>query len=183
MFWLFSLLFVPIAVASEYVNAEHQFRFSFNETQWEVVKQELPKAGAEVDREMAQKTLATIQAKSADEKYRPRFSVVVDEMKKFEAEPDPRLAYDRHAVEFLKGQRFTIISTNPRLLSGGKLKATEITAYQRDFGLTFKQIIFIREKKAYLLTAAARTKNFENYDRDLLSMIDSFTFVERPAKN
>ncbi|NBY21271.1 hypothetical protein EBQ74_13790 [bacterium] len=63
-----------------------------------------------------------------------------------------------------------------------KENAFEVTANQRDFGLKFKQVAFVHEGKAYILTATARTEKFDSYKNDIKTIFDSFQFVEAGKK-
>jgi len=153
-----------------------QFSLSYDDKNWEYVPAANdPKIQQKeaVDQAMAEQTLAVLQRKNADDKYRPRISVVVDPLKKEMQGTTPLLAYQKHAVDFMKSQRFTIQSQAPKQLSIGE-NAVEITATQRDFGLTFRQIIFVKNDKAYLLTATTRTDKFPSYEKEIDSILASF---------
>ena len=154
------------------------FKFDYNDVNWEMVPPRIEKGEAQqVDKTMAQQTLVTIQRKTADEKYRARFHVVTDSLEKFKDPKIPQIVqYQKHSVEFLKSQRFQMLSVEPVTLPKVKETAVEIIANQRDFGLKFKQVIFIHEGKAYLLTATTRTEKFDTYKNEISAMFDSFQF-------
>jgi hypothetical protein len=79
----------------------------------------------------------------------------------------------------MKSQRFHILSSGPKVLAKLGLPAFEIVANQRDFGLTFRQVVFLWEAagkpEAYLVTATTRTNKFDEYKKDLDGLFDSFT--------
>lgn len=155
-------------VAASFSDLTQSVFFDYDDSLWEVVPS--PKetaAQADVDRKMTQKTLVTLQRKTADEKYRSRFSVVVDQRK------DTFEKYQTYAVDFLKSQRFTVQKEGSRSLPQAG-KTFEIVAYQRDFGLTFQQVMVPRNKEVFLLTLSVRTKEFPNYSADMDKMLASF---------
>ena len=76
----------------------------------------------------------------------------------------------------MKSQRFRILSSELVRLPGVKTPGIEIVADQRDFGLTFRQVIFLKDGQAYLLTAAARSKSYRNYQPELDKIFNSFSF-------
>lgn len=164
------------AGAATYKNPTKGVEFDYDDSQWEIV----PNGGnarplEAVDKTMAERTLVTVQRKLADDKYRARFSVVVDPAEKFTGNESERLvAYQKHAVDFLTGQRFHILSTQKTTLPNVKSPAVEIMANQRDFGLMFRQVAVLVGKEAYLLTAAARTKKFPDYQAEIAKMFSSF---------
>lgn len=178
---VFCFLLSFSAFATVFTHPTRGFHFEYNAADWEIVP-DVPAKGADVDKKMAERTLVTLQRKVPDEKYRARFSVVVDDVAKAKGKNPSALArYEAYATEFLKGQRFTISSAETKKLSALGVEAAEITAYQRDFGLTFRQVIFLKGSEAYLLTGAARTKSFEAHSKEIQGMIDSFQFG--PAQN
>lgn len=177
MKYLFLLLFSVSAFAARYTHPQHGFSFEFDDTKWEVVPEQDKKTpAADVDKKMAEKTLVTIQHKQAEEKYRARFSVVVD------TKDLSFSLYHKHALDFLKSQRFHIVSTEERKIPGLDLPTAEIIANQRDFGLTFRQVIFLKDKEAYLLTAATRTKSFDSLKLETNRFFDTFTFSKGSSK-
>lgn len=177
------LLGAPAARAAKYTNDARHFSFEYDETKWEIVpeKPEERKQGQDVDRAMAEKTLVTVQRKQADDKYHARFSVVVDSLEKFKGTPAEQLVgYRKHALDFLKSQRFHILSTSEAKLPGVPgTAAFEVVANQRDFGLTFRQEGFLRDNQAYLLTGATRTAKFEEYQKELQRFFETFRFDEK----
>jgi hypothetical protein len=90
--------------------------------------------------------------------------------------------YQKYTVDFLKSQRFQILSVEPVQLPKVNETAVEILANQRDFGLKFKQVIFVYEGKAYILTATTRTEKFDDYKNDIKKFFDTFEFVKEAKK-
>lgn len=154
------------------------FKFDYNDSNWEVMPQRVEKSTAQqIDQNMAQQTLVTVQRKQPDEKYHARFHVVTDNLDKFKDAKVPQLVqYQKHTVDFLKSQRFQILAVEPVTLPKIKETAVEIIANQRDFGLKFRQVIFLRGDKAYILTATTRTEKFDDYKPELKTIFDSFEF-------
>lgn len=179
---VFVLFLSPLVTfGATYSNATRKFSFDYNDADWEVVPEDAkaPHKGADVDKAMVEHTLVSIQRKKADEKYRARFSVVVDDLKKAKSKDVSALVrYQNYAVDFLKSQRFSIVSTGPKKLPLVVGAASEVVAYQRDFGLTFHQIILLHSDEAYILTAAARTTNYDSYAKEIEKIVDSFHFAQ-----
>ena len=165
------------ASGAQYVSPDRGFRFDFDESGWGLVGPD-KKAIQDVDRALAQRTLVTVQANKPDERYHARFSVVADSLKAFSQTGMERvLAYQSHAVKFLEAQRFRVLGKREVRLPGVDAPALEITAANRDFGLTFRQIVFLRGEDAYLLTAATRTSGFDKLVPTLQKLFDSFRFT------
>lgn len=160
------------------------FKFEYPEANWELLPSRTEKTEAQlVDKNMAQQTLVTIQRKQSDEKYHARFHVVADSLEKFKDSKTPLIAqYQKHTVDFLKSQRFQILSVEPVQLPYIKESTVEIVANQRDFGLKFKQVIFVYEGKAYILTATTRTEKFNDYRNEIKPIFDTFQFVKETKK-
>jgi len=177
---IFTLFYFVTAniLAAQYHHPERQFRFSYDEKQWEVVSSnELQKKrGEDIDLTMASMTLVTVQHKVADEKYHARFSVVVDKRPSSGTEAEKVAAYQKHAVEFMKSQRFHILAIRQKPLPKVNEPAFEIQANQRDFGLRFRQVVFLRGGEAYLLTAAARTEHYAHYETEFDPFFNGFQF-------
>lgn len=163
---------------------EPNIKFTYPEAHWEVLPPRTEKEAAQqVDKNMAQQTLVVIQRKQADEKYHARFHVVTDSVEKFKNTKLPLIVqYQNYVVDFLKNQRCMILSNEPIQLPLVKETAIEVMANQRDFGLKFKQVAFIHEGRAFILTATARTEKFDNYKEDIKAIFDSFQFVEATKK-
>ena len=180
-FLILNLFFLIPAHAARYTSHDRRFHFEYDETKWEIVG-ETPAEKAkrqDVDQVMAQKTLVTLQRKDADDKYHARFSVVADSLAKFKgAKPDELSAYRKHALQFMENQRFHIQTSNDLKLSRVPGPAFEILANQRDFGLTFRQVVFLRGPEAYLLTTASRTAKFVGYRPETEKFFDTFQFTE-----
>jgi hypothetical protein len=165
--------FTMTTVATVVKNSEFGFSVAYDAARWESVPNKEEKESP------SGKTLLTLQRKLADEKYHPRFSVVMDDLKKFNPTgPDRLLAYQKHAIDFLKEQRFSVRSPEPFQLRGVPEKAVEIVATQRDFGLTFRQVVFLRNDKAYLLTSAVRTAKARESLPETQTFFDSFQFAK-----
>jgi len=176
--WIFLSSVVAFGATFQSQQQSPHFKFDYNEGNWELMPQRSEKDGAQqIDKNMAQQTLVTIQKKQPDEKYHARFHVVTDSLDKFkEPKTPPLVQYQKHTVDFLKSQRFQILSVEPITLSKVKEMAVEIIANQRDFGLKFKEVIFIKDNKAYILTATTRTEKFDEYKSDIKMIFDSFEF-------
>jgi hypothetical protein len=186
MRFLFSFVFVTSTLFGATYQAPGQnFKLDYNESLWEVIPARVEKNDAQaIDKSMAQQTLVTLQKKVSDEKYHARFHVVTDTLEKFKDTQLPQIVqYQKHTVEFLKGQRFQILSVEPISLPNVKEMAVEIIANQRDFGLKFKQVIVLYEGKAYILTATTRTEKFDDYKSELNGMFNSFQFVKEVKAN
>ncbi len=170
--------------AATYTDKEKGFSLEYNDTLWRVVpKSTEKKTAADVDMEMAKRTLVTLERIPSDDKYHTRFSVVIDDLKKYEGNPLVQLTkYYKDALEFLKNQRFRILSTDPTKLPKVSEPAFEIVATQRDFGLTTRQLIIVHEKQAYLLTASTRNTVFDAQKAELAAVFDSFAFSSPTAK-
>lgn len=159
--------------------------FEYNEKNWELIQ---PQKSDEksIDAEMNGKTLITLQRKNADEKYRARFSVVVDSVSK--AKPargeSPVAAYTRYSQEFLKSQRFSVLDQKTGTLGNPPLASTDTVLFQRDFGLKFRQVIVVKEASAYLMTFTSRQKPFEDYVAEIESVLSSLRFKDsQPFKH
>ena len=183
---LLCLTLSAFSQASSYVDAKRHFTFDFNELGWELSDKKANDRPAkeDVDKNMAERTLVAVQRKEADDKYHSRFSVVVDDLSSFKETGALLLsAYHRKTVGFLKNQRFDVLSTNSVKMPLIATPAFETIANQRDFGLTFRQVVLVRGKEAYILTATSRTKRFEAQEKELKALFDTFTFdsdVKKP---
>jgi dihydroxyacetone kinase-like predicted kinase len=181
----FFLSFLTAVVfGATYQSPNQNLKFDYDETQWEVMPERVEKNEAQqVDKKMAQQTLVAVQRKQPDEKYHARFHVVTDSLEKFKDTKIPMVVqYQKYTVDFLKSQRFQILSVEPVQLPKVNETAVEILANQRDFGLKFKQVIFVYEGKAYILTATTRTEKFDDYKNDIKKFFDTFEFVKEAKK-
>lgn len=178
IYCLLSLMSLGLFGAT-FQSSSENFKFNYNDSNWEVVALRFEKNGAEdIDKSMAQQTVATIHRIQADDKYHARFHVVTDSIAKFTDTKTPVVSqYQKYTVEFLKSQRFQIFSVEPIQLPNVKETAFEIIANQRDFGLKFKQVIFVHSGKAYILTATTRTEKYDAYKNELKVIFDSFEFL------
>ncbi len=173
------LLLSFAAHGAHYGDAEKRFQFDYDDTKWEIVAASKAAPTQDIDKNMEGQTLVTLQRKEADEKYRARFSVVVDDPSKLTGSAKTELAgYAKHAVEFMKDQRFHVLSTDAKILPRLGAPTYEIVANQRDFGLSFRQVVFFWDKtgkkEAFLLTAATRTNKYETYKAELDQIFNSF---------
>jgi len=145
--------------------------FTYDENLWEVVPTKTNE----------KETLVNLQRKVADKEgetsYFSRISIVKEnttQVKKVQTSKLPKLqAYESHAVEFLRSQRFDILSAEMKKIEGIPAGAFEIVANQRDFGLTYQQLGFLNGDTAYLLTATVRTKKFSEYKAELEKIFQS----------
>lgn len=175
-----ALLVSLSARGAQFNQPDRPYAFEFDEAKWELVAGAERPATQDVDKAMEGRTLTTLQRRQADEKYRARFSVVVEDPTKVAGKGDGALAaYASHAIEFMKSQRFHILSSGPKAFGKLGAPAFEIVANQRDFGLTFRQVVFLWETKgkreAYLVTATTRTNKFDEYKKELDGLFDTFT--------
>jgi hypothetical protein len=167
------------AFAARYTHTSPKFSVDYDEKAWEVVPHTKARpAREEVDKKMAGATLVVIQRKEADEKYHSRFSAVVDEKYKGKGTPakSELQLYVKEASDFLKEQGFDVEDPKPYKLPSVDLPAMELKGSQRHLGLTFLQVVVVKNGQAFLLTSAARIKKFDGQAKDLRSMIDSFRF-------
>lgn len=168
--------FAHMSLAATYTNPTRGLSFDYDESQWEVISTDAKKLPGEsdVDKEMRQKTLVTLQRKTATEKYKSRFSVVLDSLEgalkgkknlTFET-------YQKYAVDFLKSQRFSVLKEGKKGLPRFP-ESYEVVANQRDFGLTFHQVMLLQSSNVYLVTLAARTSEFASYSVEMDKMLAS----------
>jgi len=167
--YLFLFLCLPLHGAT-YTHPTSRFQFQYDASRWEIVRS--VKLG---------RTLVTVQRKSTVDQYRARFTVVEDKLRNGE-EVDLLLSYQKHALDFLKNQRFRILSTKLKKLPGLTNAVYETIASQRDFGLTFQQVVLTTQKKAYLLTGATRSDEFNSQKSDLAQFFETFSFLEKEPK-
>lgn len=177
---LFTALILQIpALAAKYTHTSPKFTVEYDESAWqEVAASKTRPAREEVDKKMAGATLIVIERKEADDKYHSRFSVVVDEKFKGKgtAETSELSLYAKEASDFLKEQGFDVSEVKSYKLPKVDLPAVELKGSQRHLGLTFLQVVTVKNGQAFLLTSAARIKKFDEQAKDLRGMIDSFRF-------
>lgn len=162
--------------AATFEDPAGRFRISFQEP-WEVSAKDLRPEG-DRGQMLPGSVLVGIQRKQADDGYHPRFSVVMEDARRFNtSEIAGQVRYKNYVVDFLKDQRFQIISQKTQMLVSG-LPAFEITAFQRDFGLTYRQWAVMDGPRAFLLTAAARVKRFESYEVEIGQIMRSFELLK-----
>lgn len=152
-----------ISAIQVFENADPGFSFSYDDALWERVSisaAENSGAAGELSAAQNHRTVAMLEFLSADEKYHPRFSVVLDGMKTKDGKKESLSEYWKRSVKFLKEQRFTVYSAAEIKLDKLATPAFEVIADQRDFGLTFRQVVFEKSGQAFVLTAACRTKSF-----------------------
>ncbi len=173
LFALLLLSFTPI-YSAQYIDPIRNIHFDYDDTTWELKETPVKPQAEEVDKSMAQKTIVNLQKKLSDEKYHSRFSIVLDDASKVKkTSAGIYKDYQKHTVEFLKSQRFDVISVKEVKLPKVAEPAFEVMANQRDFGLLFRQVVFLKGDTAYLLTAATRTKKYEDYAKELDKIFDS----------
>jgi len=138
-----------------------------------------------MDKVASQETLFNLQRKVADKEgdstYFSRLSVVRDDLSKIKKVNDSKLpklqAYQLHVVDFLKSQRFDIVSSDMKKSASIPGGFFEIISNQRDFGLTYQQVGVVKDNEAYLVTATVRTKKFAEYRPDLDKLFQSLALV------
>lgn len=158
-------------LAATYHDPASHISFDYDDTQWEPMNKKT----------VGQDTVFNLQRKVADKEgdttYFSRISVVKDDLSKIKKVKESKLpklqAYQSHAVEFLRSQRFDILSSEVKKIAGIPEGAFEIVAHQRDFGLTFQQVGFLKQDTAYLVTATVRTKKFPDYQNELNKLFES----------
>lgn len=151
------------------------FNFAYDDALWEVAP---IKTGEK-------ETLLNLQRKTPDKEgdttYFSRISVVKEGISKNQSVQNlivkkklsPLQAYQGHAADFMRSQRFDILSSDLKKVPGIPGGAFELVANQRDFGLTFQQWGFIFEDQAFLVTATVRTKRFPEYKAELEQLFQS----------
>ncbi|MCB0417757.1 MAG: hypothetical protein KDD39_08910 [Bdellovibrionales bacterium] len=163
-------------LGATYTHQGGDFSFQFDDT-WELSKKWDSK---EVEGQNPYESLVAIQKKTADQDYHTRFSVVREDASRFMKEKDPLGAYQQYALKFLESQAFGNVQVvrGRELLPKLKREAIETVASQRSFGLTFKQVIFLDGKYAYLLTAAVRREKFQSEKKEIDPLFQSFTLAK-----
>lgn len=164
------LLSTPL-LSAVFEEPQSGLSFSYDEANWEPTQEKA--TGAE--------TLLSLQRKTPDKEgdtvYFSRISIVKEPLDKISklngVKLSPLQSYQNHAVNFLKSQRFDVISAEAKkdtTLPGG---AFEVLANQRDFGLTFQQMGFVTKDSGFLITATVRTKKFPEYKEELSKLFQS----------
>lgn len=161
------------AQAAKYTHEGGDFSVTFDEAIWEVSKKW---DGKEAEGQNPYESLVAIQKKAADKQYHTRFSVVREDATRFLKEPDPLAAYHQYALKFLESQAFgnMQVEKGKKILGGVSKEAIQTVASQRSFGLTFKQVVFLDGKYAYLLTAAVRQESFNDEQKEIDPLFESF---------
>ncbi len=181
---LLILFFSSLLSAATFQHAE--LSFEYNEANWELIQPQKSEGKESVDKEMSGKTIITLQRKNADEKYRARFSVVIDTVAKAQPQKNetPLTAYTRYSQEFLKGQRFSVLDQKKSSFGAPASEATDTVLFQRDFGLKFRQVIFVKNSNALLMTFTSRQKPFDAYVVEIESLLSSLRFKDaQPLKH
>ena len=176
---LWFALGVRMTFAATFAEPARHFAIDYDDSTWEVVPSRSTTNLSDADRVTREQTWLTLQRKSADDGYHARFTVVTDE-KRLPAQasdPDQLLAYQQHALGFMRSQRFHILGTTARDLPIVGSSAVEIVANQRDFGLAFQQVIFLHGERVFLLTGSARTSKAEAYRSEVDRLFSSFRFT------
>lgn len=150
------------------------FTFEYDEAQWRVVPRDKEVVGQKGSDTAY--TAVTLERLVADDNYKARFSVVIDETKPSESSVDPMENYHKKTEEFLKGQRFKILKPGP-LTKVANLPAYETLASH--LGLLYRQINFLHGGKVFLITNAALEANYPAYTAQWDRMVGSFKFDEK----
>ena len=160
------------------------FSVNYDSGLWELVDKKSPQSAipsqADQDKKTAEQTLFILQQKETSEKYHPRITLIEDtgkEVQKLQGGGTERLRqYENHATQFLKSQRFTIHAQEPKTFANLSVPVVEIVAHQRDFGLKFIQWVFLKNEKAYILTAATRINSFDSFRPEAEKIFASLKF-------
>lgn len=179
----FALLGMGLATAAwaaVYTPPGGGVQLTYDDNTWEVST----KRAAEEPGATPHQTLVALQRKEPDDRYHARFSVVADSLDSFrKRSPQGDLldAYQKHASEFLQSQRFADIESHKTSLSipSHSGAAWETTATHRDFGLKFRQLVFLTANKAVLVTMAARRDKFPSYDEEFRKLVSSIRIVDK----
>ena len=179
MRWMiqFGILMVwsSFSLGAVYQDPQSGLSLSYDEALWETSNNKVA----------SQETVLNLQRKIPDKEgdttYFSRLSIVRDDMSKIkkvqESKLPPLQAYQVHAIDFLKSQRFDIVSSELKKSENIPGGIFEIIANQRDFGLTYQQVGLIKNGQAYLITATVRTKKFSEYRSDLEKMFQSVKLI------
>lgn len=172
----FVLTWATISTAATYQHTAPKFTVSYDDKTWAEASSKKDKTAKEdVDRKMAGNTLLVLSRIEADDKYHSRFSVVVDE--KFKDKGSEQLKfYVADARKFLAEQGFDLSEAKPAKLPGVDVPVVEYQGSQRHLGLTFLQYVFTKNGQAFLLTGATRKAKYDEQQKELRAMIDSFRF-------
>lgn len=168
-----ALFFCGVLFASDYGDPLSRISITYDETNWSVK----PIAVGDADRSLLKGTLLTLERKNSDEQYHARFSIVSDSLSFKGALDEQLVKYHKHATDFLKSQRFHILDTFPRKIQN--VQGIETLAVQRDFGLQFRQVVFIHNSKAYLATASSRIGKMKEYEREFDGILNSVRFEKK----
>lgn len=164
------LLSAPL-FGAVFEDSQSGLSFSYDEANWELTQEKA--TGAE--------TLLSLQRKTPDKEgdtvYFSRISIVKEPLNKISklngVKLSPLQGYQNHAVNFLKSQRFDVLSAEPKKDSTVPGGAFEVIANQRDFGLTFQQMGFVTKDSGFLITATVRTKKFQDYKDEFSKLFQS----------
>lgn len=166
-----------IFVAQAAVFQDHHFELFYDDTAWErPAQRRASQAPEDRDHRLMQNVILNLQRKAADNRYHPRFSIVIEDAGRFQvSDPKGQSRYYDYVVGFLKSQRFQDVSQKAVQISARP--GIEITGFQRDFGLKYRQWAVLDGDRAYLLTAAARADKFEGYAAEWETMVRSFRLL------
>ncbi len=171
-----SLIITSWAVANTYTHPDPAFKLEYDPKDWEVSRAKVENE----DPSAPQKTLVALQKVKSQDSYHPRFSVVIEDVKQFEkAGQTPLQSYAQHARKFLESQNFGNLSSRngKDILPKSQQEAVEMVGTQRNFGLTFRQVVVVKDGKAYLLTGACRTAEYQKGACGLDGLFTSFEFA------
>ena len=175
--------FCSTLLAATFVHPTEGFRFEYDDKHWGISSNKVPTI--EKSEKNKFRTLVALQRKKPDDGYFARFSVVAQSLEPFKKKSKkPLQAYHQHGVDFLKSQRFGNFESRQgkKILPKVPGTAFETVANQRDYGLTFKQIVFARGNDAFQLTAGTRTDKFPSYQKEINQILMSFSFSPNPKK-
>lgn len=178
-YFLWGASFSFLSVGVTFSDPVSHFSFVYDESLWEVAPIKTN------EKETLLNLQRKIPDKEGDTTYFSRISVVKEDLsknqsvqniiskKKLPVASGQLQAYQSHAADFLRSQRFDILSSDPKKAPGIPGGAFELVANQRDFGLTFQQWGFVFENQAFLVTATVRTKKFSDYKTELSELFQS----------
>jgi len=174
------LVHLNAAIAANFLGLEDNFTISYDDQDWQVTQKKLEDAQLN---QRGIRVILTLENKKAIDRHHARITLIEDtdssRWKKDLKSPD-LIQYRDYAVEFLTQQRFRIESTNPVQIGSDKatsISGVRIEASQRDFGLSYQQVIFERFGKIYLVTLANRLNEKEKFNQVLATFLNSVRFT------
>lgn len=170
LIFLCSFCFSQLAWSANYTHPDRHLRLEYADKLWSLSK--AAKGTAKLGNN-PHSTLFALQRQNADKQYHPRFSIVVEDLSRFESLEN---YVQKSVVGFLKKQKFQKIVRSEIVLAKLKQEAIQITATHHDFGISYRQVVFQRGNEAFLVTAASRPETFSTYDPEWTEMIQSLSF-------